>query len=164
MGSRAGALKAAARRVGLRPEEYAARIAKGQKRCTRCGQWKRREDFGTDASRSDGLDAHCQACKRDRHREAYTPVPEEERRPLGPPRSPRRDGDKVQARSRINHDVRLGLRPDPDELHCARCGHLGSDRRHEYHHHMGYAAEHHYDVLPLCTTCHATEHREANDG
>lgn len=36
MGSRAGVLKIAAKRVGLKPEEYAARVAAGLKWCFAC--------------------------------------------------------------------------------------------------------------------------------
>jgi hypothetical protein len=28
------------------------------------------------------------------------------------------------------------------------------ERRHEYDHHLGYAAEHHGDVEAVCTVCH----------
>lgn len=73
----------------------------------------------------------------------------------GPCPHPPRDGDKIQARQRINVEVRTGYRPDPNSLPCVDCGHVGSDRRHEYDHHLGYSAEHHYDVEPVCTLCHA---------
>jgi len=78
-------------------------------------------------------------------------------RRFGPPPHPARDGDKEQARQRINVEVRTGRRPHPNSLACVDCGHLWSvgERRHEYDHHLGYAAEHHYDVVPVCTTCHA---------
>lgn len=81
---------------------------------------------------------------------------EYKRRPGPAPKSPR-DGDKVQARQRINVEVRTGRRPHPNELPCADCGHVHrpGERRHEYDHHLGYAAEHHYDVQPVCTLCHA---------
>lgn len=78
------------------------------------------------------------------------------RRRPGPPPHPARDGDKVQARQRINVEVRTGRRPHPNELPCVDCGHVWSqgERRHEYDHHKGYAAAHHLDVEPVCTTCH----------
>lgn len=76
---------------------------------------------------------------------------------LGPAPNPPRNGDKKQARQRINVEVRTGRRPHPNTLPCVDCGHIWSEgeRRHEYDHHLGYAAEHHYDVLPVCTECHA---------
>lgn len=78
------------------------------------------------------------------------------RRP-GPAPHPPRDGDKVQARQRINVEVRTGRRPHPNTMPCADCGHVWRDgeRRHEYDHHLGYAAQHHGDVQPVCTLCHA---------
>lgn len=75
----------------------------------------------------------------------------------GPAPKPPRDGDKEQARQRVNMDVRFGRRPHPNALPCVDCGHVWAEgeRRHEYDHHRGYAAEHHLDVEAVCTTCHA---------
>lgn len=74
---------------------------------------------------------------------------------FGPPPAPPRDGDKKQARQRINVLVRTGRLPHPNTLPCKGCGHIWSagERRHEYDHFKGYAAEHHYDVEPVCTVC-----------
>lgn len=74
----------------------------------------------------------------------------------GPAALPPRDGDKEQARQRINVEVRTGRRPHPNSLPCTDCGHVWfkGERRHEYDHHLGYAPEHHLDVEPVCTTCH----------
>ena len=77
-------------------------------------------------------------------------------RKYGPPPKPPRDGDQEQARQRINVEVRTGRRPHPSTLLCFDCGHIGDDKRHEYDHYLGYAAAHHLDVQPVCTTCHAT--------
>lgn len=75
-------------------------------------------------------------------------------RPGPMPFSPR-SGDKVQARQRINVEVRSGRRPHPNTLPCADCAHVWKEgeRRHEYDHHLGYEAAHHYDVEPVCTKC-----------
>lgn len=75
----------------------------------------------------------------------------------GPAPLPPRDGDKAQARQRINVEVRSGRRPHPNTLPCADCAHVHTEgeRRHEYDHHLGYSAEHHLDVEPVCTLCHA---------
>lgn len=72
------------------------------------------------------------------------------------PKTPR-DGDKKQARQRINVEVRTGYRPHPNKLPCEDCGHIWEEgeRRHEYDHHKGYDAEHHSDVEAVCTSCHA---------
>lgn len=76
---------------------------------------------------------------------------------FGPDPMPPRDGDKEQARQRINVLVRTGRLVHPNALPCTDCGHVWKrgERRHEYDHHLGYAAEHHYDVQSVCTTCHA---------
>ena len=75
----------------------------------------------------------------------------------GPAPNPPRDGDRKQARQRINVEVRTGHRPHPNTLPCVDCGHVwrAGERRHEYDHHRGYAAEHHLDVVAVCTLCHA---------
>lgn len=72
----------------------------------------------------------------------------------GPAPQPPRDGDKVQARQRINVEVRTGRRPHPNALPCAGCGHVWreGERRHEYDHHLGYAAAHHGDVASCAST------------
>jgi hypothetical protein len=157
MGSRLGVEKVAAKKCGLTLEEYRLKTASGLKRCTFCEEWISVEKFNADKSRSDGLTAGCSECRNARSRETYTPIERLFDLAPGPARIARRSGDKLQARSRINHDVERGLRPNPNDLHCSKCGHKGEDRRHEYHHVMGYDEAHHYDVLPLCTTCHAGE-------
>lgn len=75
----------------------------------------------------------------------------------GPAPHPPRAGDKKQACQRINVEVRTGRRVHPNELPCTDCGHIHTpgQRRHEYDHHLGYAPEHHLDVEPVCTSCHA---------
>lgn len=74
----------------------------------------------------------------------------------GPAPNPPRDGDKKQARQRINVEVRSGRRPHPNTLPCVGCGHIWNEgeRRHEYDHYKGYAAENHFEVEPVCTLCH----------
>jgi len=75
----------------------------------------------------------------------------------GPAPKPPRDGDKAQARQRINVEVRSGRRPHPNTIPCSDCGHVWEEgeRRHEYDHYMGYAPGHHLEVSAVCTTCHA---------
>ena len=75
------------------------------------------------------------------------------RRPLMAPRDP----NKLLARHLVNAEVRGGHRPHPNTLACVDCGHVWfeGERRHEYDHHNGYEPEHHFDVEPVCTVCHA---------
>lgn len=61
MGSREGAIRAAAARVGATEAEYRRRIEGGEKWCTACGSWRTRDEFGRDQSRSDGLSSRCVA-------------------------------------------------------------------------------------------------------
>lgn len=140
-----GAIKIAAKKAGLTVNEYMSRIANGLKKCTICKEWKLTEEFVRDKSRHDGYVARCKSCSTALWRIKSM---------RSNKRIERRDGDKSQAKSRINRDVEAGLRPNPNDLYCSLCGHKGTDRRHEYHHIQGYSALHHYDVLPLCSACH----------
>lgn len=152
-------MKAAARRTGLPPETYAARVEAGEKWCTRCKAWHPRSDFGEDRSRSDGLTAMCRRSK-------YRPVAQLSL-PIGRRvgwLKPARCGDKKQARARVNYLVANRRLPEPNSLPCADCGHVWTEgeRRHEYDHHQGYDAAHQLDVQSVCTTCH--HKREARRG
>ena len=136
-----GSQKIAASKAGVTVDEYRRLMAKGLKWCTGCRAWHPTEEFGSDVSRWDGLSAVCASARRAKARAAYTPKP----RPK-PGRSfvPARDGDGAQARRRVNYFVEAGLIPHPNELRFVDCSHEWSEgeRRHEYDHHLGYAAEH----------------------
>lgn len=73
----------------------------------------------------------------------------------GPPAGPARDGDKKQARARVNRMVQRGVFPHPNSLPCEECGHVWheGEKRHEYDHHLGYDALHQLDVEVVCPTC-----------
>ena len=144
-----GAIKTASKKAGLTVQEYLDKISSGLKKCTICKVWKPLDCFNKNKAAHNGLSASCKDCQKALWRlRAMT----------GHKRIKRRSGDKKQAKSRIIHDVVLGLRPHPKDLFCAICGHKGDDKRHEYHHWQGYSAMHHYDVLPLCSKCHHTVH------
>ena len=147
--TREGAVKIAARNAGMTVQEYLDSVANGLKKCTTCKRWLAIENFSKDKSRKDGTSARCKDCSRAIWRIKDMAAPQI--------RGERRDGDKSQARARINKDVEMGLRPNPNELHCVFCGHKVQDKRHEYHHPCGYAAEHHYDVVPVCSECHGKD-------
>jgi hypothetical protein len=159
-----GRFKAAARRVGLSFDEYRARLDRGELWCTGCRAWHASTAFGVDGSRWSGKAATCLASRHTGNPRGwpFTPRINPKTGRPGAPQIPRRDGDKKQARSRVNHDVTLGLRPNPNSLACFDCGHLGTDKRHEYDHYLGYAAAHHGDVQAVCSTCH--HKREASRG
>lgn len=126
-----------------------ASIEWGGNACKECGV------LLTQDNRVDPRRMLCKPCRNRRARGRYVRKgPPERSGPL--PKKPR-GGDKIQARQRVNVEVRTGRRAHPNTLPCADCGHIYSsgERRHEYDHHLGYSAEHHYDVEPVCTICHA---------
>lgn len=71
-------------------------------------------------------------------------------------RVPARDGDVRQAHDRVRTLVKRGLLPHPSTLPCTDCAQVWAPglSRHEYDHHLGYAAEHHEAVEPVCSLCH----------
>jgi len=146
-----GAIMIAAKKAGLSVAEYTNRLAKGLKKCTVCKEWKLLCNFTGDGSRKDGRASKCIDCNR-----ALWVFREITHGPQN--QTPRRNGDKQQARRRINVDINVGIRPNPNSLYCSMCGHIGDDKRHEYHHILGYSPEHHCDVLPLCSACHRKAH------
>jgi len=143
-----GAIKVAAKKANLTVIEYVEHITNGLKKCSACQQWKKIENFCKDNSRHDNKAVSCNQCRKALWRlKNITHIKRKKRRP----------GDKKQARARINADIRQGLRPNPNDLYCSLCGHKEKNLRHEYHHSQGYTAQHHYDVLPLCSKCHHAE-------
>lgn len=152
MGSRLGAEQVAAKRLGVTVEEWRRRRDAGEKWCHECSAWHPVSAFAADKSRGDGLKAICRRCSSARGGRGY-------QLGLGLTQRGRRfvagrDGDKLQARRRVNHLVDMGLLPRPADVPCVDCGHQGDDRRHEYDHHLGYAVEHHEHVEPVCAPCH----------
>jgi hypothetical protein len=150
-GTRDGAMKRAAARQGLTVEAYAQRVAGGEKWCTGCKAWHPAAVFVVDRSRWDGRATKCRDHTRRQPRQFALRFPR--RRWL----APTRDGDKRQARSRVNFLVTAGRLPDPNTVACTDCGHAWrkGERRHEYDHYLGYGAAHQLDVQAVCTTCHA---------
>ena len=62
-GTAEGAIKVAAKRVGLSEAEYRERFAAGLKWCIKCRSWKSQDEFCKDASRWDGRASACSACR-----------------------------------------------------------------------------------------------------
>ena len=153
-----GARIIAAKKLGITVEAYLARENAGEKWCFKCKKWHLIKRFGADRTRGDGLSSTCLAARHTGHARGWhgrKPINPKTGRP-GPARVPRRNGDKLQARSRVNHDVKIGLLPPPNNLPCVDCGHAwGTGKiRHEYDHYLGYSAEHHGDVEAVCSGCH----------
>lgn len=157
MGSAEGALRTAASRVGLGVTEYQDRINAGLRHCWRCQDWHPCADFGKDRTRWDGLATSCRSSLSAARRAAY-----QRRQRPSPGRRyvAARDDDRLQARRRVNHLVDVGVLPNPNTVPCADCEHIGDGPRHEYDHHLGYEAQHHEDVEPVCSPCHHRRERE----
>lgn len=149
-GRKLGVMKTAAKRLGLTFEEYQQRLGAATKYCTGCRAWHPLEDFGVDRSRTSGRSATCKVARARKYLPRMPrPVMEVGRRFVAA-----RDGDKRQARRRVNYLVEQGLLPRPYAVPCVDCGDFNSERRHEYDHHRGYAAEHHEHVEAVCSKCH----------
>lgn len=153
-GNACGALKRCAALTGLSVDEYAARRARGEKWCYACREWRSTSEFQIDRSRGDGLSALCGSCRATRARSRYVAKPRVSR--IGIAMVPARDGDRRQARARVNHQIEIGLRPAANSLPCVDCGDVWADGkpRHEYDHHLGYSPEHQLAVEPVCRRCH----------
>lgn len=117
--------------------------------CTACQTSHERSAFGRDASRGDGLAARCLSSRRVLTRK---PLPGRARGWL----RPTRDGDKLQARRRINYLVEQKRLPHPDDLPCFDCADevFTNHHRHEYDHARGYDGANQLYVEAVCSQCH----------
>jgi hypothetical protein len=119
-------------------------------------------DAGGDPSihtkREKGLEKRLRTILRTRYSQGYAQVAGIN--PLtgkaGPAPAKARDGDKLQARQRVNVEVRSGYRVHPNKLPCTDCGHVYVEGgpHHEYDHYKGYAAVNHLEVEAVCIPCH----------
>lgn len=161
-GNSIGAMKRLAARAGISLREFQMRTTSGEKYCWRCRCLHPREAFNADSTRIDGLDPACRESRSRHARDMYERRPRVSR--LGSLYAPTRDGDKRQARARVNHRVDVGLLPDPNSLPCCDCGHVfvAEGKRHEYDHFLGYGAMHQLSVEAVCSSCH--HKRESSRG
>lgn len=122
------------------------------KTCYKCKRALPLSAFFKDRSRPDGLSYICRECRCAANRARYVQRP---RKPHGWLK-PTRDGDKKQARRRINYLVEQGRIPHPDDLPCFDCmdGVYGPRFRHEYDHARGYDGENQLYVEAVCSRCH----------
>jgi hypothetical protein len=147
-----GAAKIRAAHLGMALADFQRRNI-AEKWCTGCKAWHSRSIFGADASRPDGLASSCQPSRSESVRRRRIPRPR--RSQAGVYKVSARDGDKKQARRRVNHAVDTGRLADPNTLPCADCGHAYDGKtRHEYDHHLGYSAEYQMSVEAVCSSCH----------
>lgn len=149
-----GAQKTAAHKLGISVQEYQQNINSGLKWCWRCRNFKRLDLFNRNWGSVDSRTNCCRSCQQAKDRARYKPVPPEERKPRGFAAHPPRDGDKQQARNRVNREIRKGNLPHAQTVPCTDCGHIGHNRLHEYDHYLGYAAINHLVVECVCVPCH----------
>lgn len=60
---------------------------------------------------------------------------------------------KIKAANAVNNAIRNGRLPEPESKQC----HCGNQASH-YHHNLGYAPKHWFDVIPVCVSCHRKIH------
>ena len=73
-----------------------------------------------------------------------------------------RDQVKERARGCVNARVRRGSIPNPNDLPCMDCGHIGPNRRHEYDHFLGYTGPAKTQVEAVCSKCHRKREAKRN--
>jgi hypothetical protein len=160
------------------------------KRCWKCGEPKPITDFYKNRSKFDGLGDYCKPCDHARLKR-YAKTPKGRAKVLARVRkyqatargkttiavylqSPRgralkcaqvrrsaaRYPEKIKARNDLNHAIQRGEIPKARTLKCAGCG----KQAREYHHHLGYAAEHRLHVIPVCKRCHELKERQEGVG
>lgn len=113
-------LRASAGRRGVPVEEFARRMAGGERHCGKCRRWRKADDFGANAGRQDGKEIFCRDCApavnrahcRRQQTRAGQPARDKRGRPL-------RFGSAAQS-------VPVELFPLPAEeatISCLRCRH-----------------------------------------
>jgi len=100
-----GGCKVAANKLGISAEQYLQNVKSGLKRCFSCRDWLPSDGFSRDRTTHDGKDNRCKSCRRVVDRQRYERILSELRKPRGFPPKPGRDGDKNQARARVNYAV-----------------------------------------------------------
>lgn len=155
-----GAVKIAAKKIGISIAEYKINIQKDLLWCTGCKAWHGKDEFNLDKSRWSGRAQSCRYYIKTEYKRNFKPIPLEKRKRKGSPPGHERHGDKKQARHRVNVLVRTGKIPHPNDLPCSDCGHIHKDgeKRHEYDHYEGYAIGKHTVVIVRCSTCHHRRH------
>ena len=160
-----GACLIASKKIGCTIDEYNDKINIGLKWCFCCKSWKPNNEFSIDKSRYDKLNAKCNECRKQTYHDSYikTGIIISKK---GTRFTEIRDGDKGQARHRVNHLIEIGYIPKANDLPCSICGHVWvkGEKRHDYHHSGGYGIYHHETVISVCTKCHSNIHKKLKNG
>lgn len=156
-----GAIKTFCKLQKIDLSTYYSKTNNGLKWCVGCKDWHNIQNFGKDKSRYDGLSSTCLKYRRLTYNNNYI---KKTTRKKGYRIAKVRDGDKKQARHRVNHLVEIGLLPNPNKLPCSDCDHIykKGGKRHEYDHYLGYSGQHHEVVEVVCSTCHHKRERGRN--
>ena len=171
-----GAMKVAAKRLGIPIETYKAKRANGEKRCYRCRSWKLVGEFGLDSTRFDGRDCSCLECRRQQYvprkrgpsmlRGIKMSTKAKQKMSIaqtGPKNHQWKGGTSLSrsynpevrmARRLVNHAIEAGRLARPDTLPCFDCGKQAK----EYHHYRGYSKANQLDVRAMCRKCHGKHH------
>ncbi len=138
-------------------------IMKTTKRCLKCKKYKQLSEFYI--SCKSGLQSYCKSCckissanyqkteKGIRTNKLYAQTAE---RKAVKKRFRTRNQNQIKAQNAVNHAIQACKMSRPDSLICHHC----PTRAKEYHHHLGYAPEHWYDVIPVCLKCHQIHKRK----
>jgi hypothetical protein len=148
------------------------------KKCNRCGEWKLCAEFHKRSDRPNGLQPKCKACQkainykwraanpeqtRDLRRSSYSAIGHVTKRVYDSTPDARakhrenarqyraRNPEKVRAHNAVRHAVKMG------RLQRTGCAVCGAGNAHAHHH--DYTKP--LDVIWLCKTHHADEHRKA---
>jgi len=98
-----GGSKVAAGKLGISVEKYIQNVQSGLKWCSACRSWLQSDCFGKDKSSFDGKNSRCKICQRALHQKRYKPIAIELRKSREFTTKPSRDGDKSQARAKVNY-------------------------------------------------------------
>lgn len=115
--------------------------------CRTCSSARKRERYHTDAEYRAQVQALQRASKKKRYRESaeHRAALQREKRSL-----------MGRARQAVHTAVQNKGLSKPDK--CQLCGHPGTGREIQGHHHLGYEREHWLDVIWLCIPCHSEAH------
>lgn len=176
-GTKVGATKVAAGKLGVTVTEYLARKEAGFRWCWCCRTWKLAGLFPRSSGPKGAVSGQCLECSRVKVRKNTKGRPgsmrgrrhtaaarhnmslahqgsRNHRWKGGTSPLPEQDREKLLGRRAINHAVEAGRLAPPGQLPCIHCG----GQAQEYHHHRGYAPCHELDVQALCIKCHRHIH------
>lgn len=173
-----GAIKCAAKRMGINIEEYISHMKIGERRCSKCKNWKIKEFFPQNSGPKNSISGTCLECSRvvfkksTKGRPAY--FKGKQHTPLAKTmmsqahsgqnnhrwkngvsyRKTPRNKDHIMAKRAVNHAIESGKMVKASILPCFDCG----CKAKEYHHYRGYSSVNWFDVQALCIRCHRKRH------